>query len=429
MRAVAVGAVMCSASAAPPAAADEAPGAYGFAEDARTVEAGAGTADAAPLEPGTPYRSSLPAGGAAYYRLDLGADSSAYVSATAVPAPDAAVAAVEGIKVTVRDAEGGLCDSGSTTFGSGRSPHPIAAWAAREAGTRRCRAPGVHYVVVERVGANAPAPDAWDLELAVTEEPPLASARAGSTPPPDDWDSATPRPPTDSPRRRPGGTGFSSAARIGDGVWTADLRPGQTLFYEVPVDWGRQLYATAELGGGGEGSGYVVGALELAVYNPVRGYVEDVSVGYGGRPRSAAPAPLPPVAHDNRRSFTGRVSGTRFAGSYYLAVHLAGQVAGTFGQGPFAVTLRVRVTGEAEAGPEYAGESVPEGVFEAAEDGGPFGTAGSGDDGGTAVRGAAGGDDGVMRMLAVGGIGGGTVILAGLGVWTAVARRKGAVPR
>ncbi len=54
----------------------------------------------------------------------------------------------------------------------------------------------------------------------------------------------------------------------------------------------------------------------------------------------------------------------RFAGSYYLVVHLAAQVADDFGDGPFGLTLRVRLGGAARTGPEYAGESEPKGVFE-----------------------------------------------------------------
>ncbi|MFD0544686.1 hypothetical protein ACFQ1B_18550 [Streptomyces mexicanus] len=103
----------------------------------------------------------------------------------------------------------------------------------------------------------------------------------------------------------------------------------------------------------------------------------------------------------------------RFAGSYYLAVHLAAQTADTFGEGPYGLTLRVRVAGTARPAPEYAGRSEPPGLFEVtAEDrraATPAGTAG---------------DAPGLRVLAVGGIGGGTVLLAVLGAWTALARRR-----
>ncbi|MFD5574357.1 hypothetical protein [Streptomyces cadmiisoli] len=424
MRAVLAAAAMGTTAAltAPPATAAgtaDGPG-YAFDDNARSVPAATSEAGAARLEPGRTYRSTLPAGAEAHYRLVLDADSDTYVSATAVPAPDAEVTAVEGIKVTVRDAEGSTCSSDSTTFGAGRSPHPVAAWGAREAGGSRCQHAGTYYVVVERAGTRDSVSGDWDLELTAVEEPDLTGT--ATTKAPQSWNSATPEPPADEPVRRSGGAGFSTAAAVRQGVWATGIQPGQTLFYEVPVDWGQQLYATAELGRADEGAGYVVGALDLSLYNPVRGPVEDAGVGYDGKPRSAALDPLPPVAHVNRHSFTQRVAGMRFAGSYYLVVHLSADVAEEFGEGPFGLTLRVAVTGTPQEGPDYAGQPVPEDVFEVA------GGAPGGGTGGSGPGGAAGGDT-AMTALAVGGIGAGTVILVGLGVWTAAARRRGGLVR
>ncbi|GEC08181.1 hypothetical protein SSP24_58360 [Streptomyces spinoverrucosus] len=404
------------AVAAPVSASAASSSSFALAEDAQPIPAAAGTTDAVRLEPGRTYRSTLPAGGKAYYRLLLDATSNGYVSATAVPDPDTTVTAVEGIKVSVQDADGRSCSFDTTTFGAARSPHPIAAAAAREAGGNRCQGAGTYYVVVERAGTTDPAPAAWELELATVEEPGLT--RAEATKAPEAWDSATPAPPTDEPEQRPGGAGFASATSVGQGVWTDDIAPGQTLFYKVPVDWGRQLSATAELGTATTGSGYASSALDVSLYNPVRAFVTDKGVGYDGKQRTAALAPLPPVDHANRHSFTDRVSGMRFAGSYYLVVHLSAEVAEEFGDGPFGLTLRVGVKGAAQEGPAYAGESVPEGVFHV-RGGGLGGGLG-------AVAGGAGeaGGDGAMTAVAVGGIGAGSVILVGLGVWTAVARRR-----
>ncbi|WP_308122178.1 hypothetical protein [Streptomyces sp. TRM70350] len=396
---------------------------FTFAEDARPVPAAAGTTDAVRLEPGRTYRSTLPADGKAYYRLVLDAPSNAYVSATAVPDPDATVSAIEGIKVSVQDADGTSCSSDSTTFGAARSPHPIAAGAAREAGGPRCQGAGTYYVVVERAGTTDSAPVAWDLELAAVEEPGLA--QAGATKAPEAWDSATPVAPTDEPEPRAGGAGFASATSVGQGVWTDDIAPGQTLFYKVPVDWSQQLSVTAELGTATTGSGYVGSALDVSLYNPVRAFVTDRGVGYDGKQRTAALAPLPPVDHANRHSFTDRVSGMRFAGSYYLVVHLSAEVAEEFGDGPFGLMLRVGVKGAAQEGPAYAGQSVPKGVFQVRGGGLGGGLAPGGE--AEAGGGGDGGGNGVMTAVAVGGIGAGSVILVGLGVWAAVARRRAGV--
>ncbi|MBC9726417.1 hypothetical protein H8R17_16380 [Streptomyces sp. TRM68367] len=408
------------------AATSDASGDYAFARDARRIEGARTTGDALRLRPGATYRSSLPGTGEAYYRLELDASSTAYVSATAVPAPGTEVSALDGIKVSLQDADDRTCSIDTETFGSSRSPHPVAAWARREISrpAAPCQAAGTYYVVVEHAGTRDASPGAWDLELAAVTEP--RPARVGATEAPEEWDSASPQPLAGDPERRPGGAGFTRAATLGQGVWRDDIEPGRTHFYKVPVDWGQQLYVTAEVGSTAGATGarrdYVPGALGLALYNPVRGHVDDLRLGYDGRQKSTALSPLPPVEYDNRYSVRGQVSAMRFAGSYYLVAHVSDEVADSIGDGPLALTLRVRVRGTAQAGPGYAGESVPQRLFEA-----PVGARKPAAAGGV-VNGPAGGGS-AMVAVAVGGIGAGTVLLAGLGVWTAVARRRAATAR
>jgi hypothetical protein len=395
--------------------------AYAFAEDARRVPGATSTTDAALLQPGGTYRSTLPADGAAYYRLDLDAASNAYVAVTAVPDraanASATVSASDGVDVSVQDADSRSCSYDRATIGSSRSPRPITAWGAREVDRPRCADSGTYYVVVERVRAGAAtagsAPEPWELELTVVTEP--RPARAGATAAPEVWDSASPVPPTDDPERRPGGAGFDAAATVGQGAWSAEIEPGQTLFYEVPVDWGQQLSATAELGSAGDEGrhDYAVSALNLSLHNPVRALVEDDGTGYDGRQQSASLDPVPPVDFANRYATADRVSGMRFAGSYYLVVHLSAQVAEKVGTGPFGLTLRVRVKGDPEDGPLYTGRSVPEGLLDIAEG-----------EREAAAAGGAGGDGVAMAAVAVGGFGVGTLILVGLAVWAVRGRRR-----
>ncbi|MFF8672347.1 hypothetical protein [Streptomyces sp. NPDC015242] len=407
----AAGAAGDSARAATPAP-------YGFAEGARTVDGARSTADAPRLTLGTSYRSSLPSSGKVSYALDLDATSSAYVSVTAVPPAGSGVSVIDGLKVSVQDAEGNSCSSDTANFGAARSPHPIAAWGVREISPVKslCQKAGTYYVSVERSDpeGEGSSPGPWDLELLTVTEPP---AETGATSAPRVWDSATPQPRQGTPERRRGGAGFTRATPLDEGVWRDDIRPGQTLFYAVPVDWGRQLSVTAELGSSDSGgTGYASGALDLALYNPARGRAADVSVGYDGDQNSGSLPPLPPVDHANRYAATAQVGAMRFAGSYYLVAHLARDVADSFGDGPFPLTLRVRLGGEARSGPGYTGKSRPEGVFDVSEQ-----------DREAAVEGVpASGDDTLMRMVAVGGIGTGTALLVGLGAWTLTARRRGA---
>ncbi|MGW3951823.1 hypothetical protein ACWEKM_12955 [Streptomyces sp. NPDC004752] len=409
---------------------------YAFAEGARSVAGAAGTADAARLRPGETYRSSLPRSGTFYYRLELQASTTAYVPVTAVPPAGATVSASDGIRVSVQDANGGSCSFASARFGTGLSPRPVTALGMREVGNALCQGAGTYYVLVERLeasgsggvsgsggasasgggsgpggGSAADAAGAWDLELAPVTEPHLE--RAGATNAPEVWDSASPEAVTDEPRRRTGGAGFATARALGQGVWQTDMNPGQTFFYKVPVDWGQQVHATAELGSSSGVGGYVGGALDLALHNPVRGYVDDAALSYNGSQKAAALDPLPPVEYRNRYSVREGVRTMRFAGSYYLVVHLSEGMADTFGRGPFGVTLRVRVTGTPHAAPGYAGQSEPRNVFEV-----------TAQDREAAVTGRSGGGDTAMRVLAVGGIGAGSALLLVLGVWTVAARRR-----
>lgn len=419
-RVAAVAAVLCATWAGagvPSAVAAPSPVPYGFSPDATTVPGVGSTADAARLEPGRTYRSSLPVSEDVYYRLELDGTSNAYVSATVVPPADAAVSASDGLRVSVQDADSRSCSSETENFGGGSSARPITAVALREPseGRTRCGEAGTYYVVVERVGTTTADDVAWDLELATFSEPPLEEAVPSSAP--EAWNSAPPAPLTGEPVLRDGGTGFASAVSAGQGVWRSDLTPGRTVFYKVPVGWGQQLHATAELAGSGEGSRVVVGALELSVHSPVREPLDDASLNYNGGQRSASLDPLPPVTYENRYGNTDLVKGARFGGSYYLVVHLAAQVADRFGDGPFALTLRVRVDGSERSGPGYDGRFQPQDVF-----GSPVGV---GEPGGVpSGGGGAGGDDALMTVVAVSGIGGGTVILAVLGVWTTVGRRR-----
>lgn len=94
-------------------------------------------------------------------------------------------------------------------------------------------------------------------------------------------------------------------------------------------------------------------------------------------------------------------------------IHLAAQVADDFGQGPFALTLRLRLGGSAGTGPGYAGESRPKGLFEVSAQDRVAAPAGGGAD-----------DRLAMKAVAVGGIGTGSLLLLGLAVWTTTARRR-----
>lgn len=422
VRAVVAGAVLCAASVLPggSAVAAGAPGgsAYAFAEDDRSVAGARSTTDAALLKPGRTYRSSISRGVKLSYRLELDATTTAYVPVTLVPPANATVTASDGVRVSLQDADGTPCSYASARFGGGLSPRPVTALGMRETGKTLCQGDGPYYLLVERLDAtgseSASSSGAWDLELAPVAEPRLE--KAGATTAPEAWDSASPEALAGDPGQRSGGAGFATARALEQGVWRTGIEPGQTLFYKVPVDWGQQLYATAELGSSSSDGGYVNGALDLALHNPVRGHVDDVARGYTGSQTTATVAPLPPVEYRNRYAVTDDVRGMRFAGFYYVVVHLSAKMADTFGKGPFGLTLRVRVSGTPHAGPGYAGQPEQHKLFEVTPQDRQAAAAGAAAD--------SGGGDPAMKAVAVAGIGTGTALLVLLGAWTVVARRR-----
>ncbi|MFH8802880.1 hypothetical protein ACH4F6_25305 [Streptomyces sp. NPDC017936] len=399
---------------------------YGFAGDARSVTAATGTGDAERLTPGTVYRSSFTGREKAFYRLELDDASTAYVSVTAVPRSGAALGSGDGIKVSVQNADGVRCSSDSVTVGASRSPRPLTAWGAREirAGKQLCQEAGTYYVVVQRSGSDGDSDRPWELELAPAGEPPLE--KAGPTDAPGTGTPATPAPFAGEAVTRRGGEGFAGATALRQGVWRDDITPGQTLFYKVPVGWGQQLSATVDLDSAEKDTGFVVPALEMTLHNPVRAEVVDTDIGYGGRQTSASLAPLPPVRYANRYAPAGPAGNLRFAGSYYLVLHLSARVADRFGDGPYGVKLRIRVDGAVESGPGYAGQPQPRGVFDADTTGGQAVTGGEVSGGGGSGTGATGGGGTAMKAVAAGGIGTGSALLLVLGVWTVTARRRAA---
>jgi hypothetical protein len=152
-----------------------------------------------------------------------------------------------------------------------------------------------------------------------------------------------------------------SGVRLEGGVYRDHLVPGQTRYYRVPVDWGQRLYASASFAGAtltGSG-GFTVNALQIAVYDPARGYVDGQSASYTGQAASVD-AQTPPIAYDNRLSSDSRVNSSAVAGWYYLQVSLHPAVA-DYTTGGVEVTLRVALSGAAAAAPDYAGNAAAAG--------------------------------------------------------------------
>ncbi|CUM39910.1 hypothetical protein H4W23_20285 [Streptomyces gardneri] len=389
---------------------------YAFDGTAPRVKGAASSSDAAQLQPGQTYRDTLKKDAKVYYRVDLDDKLNSYVSVVAVPKPGGKVEYGDGFKVSMQDGSGTDCGYQQVSFSSAEYARPLAGYARRivDKESSTCQKAGAFYVLVERTSKPTSASDDWELEIRHLSEPALK--KAGPTELPEAWSSATPPPPTGGPQKRQGGAGFHDAVSLTQGEWRSDIRPGQTLFYRVPVDWGQQLFATAELGSSTAGDEYVGNALVLSLDNPALGHVDESTGSYDGKQTTLALDPQRPVAHENRTSYNDAANGMRFAGWYYLSATLSPEIAKEYGDKPVPLTLRVSVTGNAKPGPGYDGDPGPFAVTAGDKEAAANGASGA--------RAAEGNDS--MRLLAVAGIGTGTALLLGLGGWTLMARRRAA---
>ncbi|MFJ3922474.1 hypothetical protein [Streptomyces sp. NPDC090022] len=415
-------AVLCVAGAAPGAAyaAPEPVPAYREADGAKKVAGAASTADAPLIEPGGAYLDTV-SPGERFYKLNLDARSSVYVSAVVRPGADAKIGYSDDVEVDVMTTGGKSCP-GSPGQGSfqGRPQTVSVVGMRRLQEDADCQEAGVYYVKVTRDALKDSDQSPWPVELVVHREPGLKSGSAPAVAP-SGWPSATPAAPADQAVARSGGTGFNDARALGAGVWRDELRPGQTRFYRVPLDWGRQLAVTAELAGAKmtRSSGYASDGLALTLYSPYRGQVGDKDTTYDGKQASVGLGLTPPVAYENRFSTDAWTRSVGVAGWYYVAVTMGPKV-GEFTENasPVPLTLRVSVQGQAAAAPPYAESLTAAG----------FGVGGAdlaaAKDGLTAPEAAEAADTrSLMRLVAAGGFGTGAVLLLGLGGWIWLARR------
>ncbi|UQX01993.1 hypothetical protein [Streptomyces sp. RerS4] len=397
---------------------------YRVADGARPIQGKPSTADAPLLEVGAVYEDTL-APGERFYRLTLDDSSSVYVSAVLRPPAGAKVGYSDGLEVEIMTSAGRACPSNPVKASFGYEAVPVAA-----AGTRRlqedaeCQAGGTYYAKVTREAAKESDRAPWPVELRLQREPAPA---AGTAPAPaaSVWPSASPTLPAKDAVARVGGTGFNDARALGPGVWRDELRPGQTRFYRVPVDWGQQPVLGAEIAAARITKQYASASngLTVSLYTPFRSLAASEDTSYDGKQAAVTLPRVAPVAYENRFSHQAAQRMMGLAGWYYVAVTLGAKVAEfTEDATPVPLTLRVDVLGSAGKGPVYRESLSAAGFGVGAADR----TAAR--EGLTAPEAVAAEDDrSAMRIVAGAGFGTGTVLLLVLGVWILLGRRGRAV--
>ncbi|UGY92569.1 hypothetical protein [Streptomyces gobiensis] len=411
---------LCAVAVLPgQAAAAEVPE-YQMAEEAKPIKGAASSGDAPEIKPGF-YTDTIARGEEKYYSVTLDATSTAYISAVAAPKPGTKVASYgDGIELELKTTSGEKCDtSGAASFKGGEVSYPIGDYAARRigGGIDTCQQAGPYLFSVKRKGKAASDPGEWPVEIRYMREPGLKGSIPGP-PGQGTWSSEPPTQPTGQADQAKGGTSLNDAGAIGPGVWKDRIQPGETRFYRVPVDWGQQLFAAAELPNAEqqeEGSSkYVSKALGLNLFNPARAdIVDDNFTSYDGD-QASAPLGLRPVEYGNRFDDEGR--GASIAGWYYLQVTVHQDLAQYFPKGA-NVTLRVKFRGEPKEAPDYDGDAVAAGFGVTDED------RKAAEQGLTAADVA---DSDSKQLIAWAGIGAGTVLILGLALWVLIARRRAA---
>ncbi|WP_405584190.1 hypothetical protein [Streptomyces sp. NBC_01190] len=381
------------------------------------------TADAPAMAPAVTYRDTIAPGQTKFYGIALDAASSAYASAFAVPAPGARVSYGDGVELELLSADGSRCDSQNAHFGDEGDARPIGTAVSRLIGVgSSCQDANQYTLQVHRTSDATSDPGPWPLELRYVREPPLKSG--AGTPPdlgaaPGATGTASPTPlTTGTTRQAEGGTGFETAAAVKTGIWQGRVLPGETRFYKIPVDWGQRATVFADFSSARitDSSVYIGSGVRLAVYSPVREFVDGDAKAYQGAPASIGEQ-LAPVAYANRAADDEQVARVRYAGWYYLAVSVHPDVAKAV-SGAVPVTLRIDVSGDARPAPAYAGDPGAAGIGVHARDlSAANGTA----------AGAGPPAESPLRVFAFGAMGAGTVLLLVLGAWyvTAGWRRPG----
>ncbi|OEV28940.1 hypothetical protein AN219_19280, partial [Streptomyces nanshensis] len=426
----AVAAALCVLAALPgqavAAPADEPGGVpvYGMADDAKKVKGTAGSGEAPGIEPGT-YTDSIGRGEKRYYRVELDAKASAFISAVAAPEPGSRVKGVgEGLKLALENVDGSACSgSGQPQFSAEGAAYPIADHATRLIGVNdQCQEAGPYLFSVERESPATSDPARWPLEIRFMSEPGLKGGPAAVPSAPGEdtaADDETPAPVTGGAKRQAhGGSGFNDAGSLSRGVWKDRIRPGETRFYRVPVDWGQRLNAAVELGSANSPGEYpptIYDGLGVTAYNPARGqFDDDPFVSYTADKSAQAALYTPPVEYARRFGFSDNTPCV--AGWHYLAVTVSPKLSKYF-KSTASLTLRVDVKGKAQAGPRYAGDASAAG----------FGVSEADKEQAETGRNAADGKSSdTLQLVAYGGIGAGAALILGLAVWTLTARRRAA---
>lgn len=334
----------------------------GYDPKGTRITGGRTPAKATPISTG-PYLDTIGPGETRWYAVTLDAVSTADLSVTGLPRPGAAVDYSDGLELELITTGqfGYTCDSRSAHFGQDEGAMNLTDAVSRipsHGHTEPCDKAGRYLLSVHRTSAAGSDRASWPVELTYAVEAPLP---AGTVPAAAQSDyGPAPAPATGTPRNITGGAGFGDAPAVATGVWRDRLLPAQTRYYKVHVGWGQQLTYAAEFANvpARDDSGAdVTTFVTTSAFAPDRLPVEDASDARDSRSYDGSPVSVGlgtvPVAWTNRWVSGDPAHDVHAPGAYWIAVGLGPDAAKLVKNTAVGVVLRVEVTGNELAGPQY----------------------------------------------------------------------------
>ena len=336
-----------------------------FQVEGTPVEGGAEPEAAADLAPGR-YTDRLPRGETRrYYRIEK--QAGAGLSASVTTRPPASEDTSETMRVRLLSEQGDTCAEGTASRANVLAEGAVLSAGAAylpgmlEDEVESCAEAEALLVEVEYDDADVKRP----FELLVSGQPAVVSDITTLPGPVEDTGPyAREARAAGKPESVVGGVGFNDAPLLEPGVHEDTLRPGEQLFYRVPVDWGQAARVTFTVqpdGRADELLDAVGNTVDALVFNPYRQTVGNIAYGAdqaqdGGRYTGTSPlratAAIAPVRLSNGSAPWNPLAQQAVAGDYVVAVRMGALNEDTEFAAP--VRIAVEVDGEVDGVPELS---------------------------------------------------------------------------
>ncbi|NUS74504.1 MAG: VWA domain-containing protein [Corynebacteriales bacterium] len=320
------------------------------------------------LKPGTYTDTISPGEQSRWYAVDLPKGSTAHFGAT-VPwtAPLGTTTSLNvGIKTYTED--NSWCDSETGWTYSNGGSMTVSASALQATNEKdsnnkaikdgECGGAGRYLFEVHNSSddvRNAAAP----LEIVVVIEPPVKDEESLPKAAVMEEEPVSPKVSKDATATVGSGS-YGDAPVLEDGTYTDTLRPGEEVFYRVPVDYGQRLASSLKLPRLTEENEAKLGSgtsVKYEIISPDRREVSqsgaDTSAYFGGDPQTLSNSTVP-VQYNNRESDETKLAATTLPGYYYVWVYMEPNVNDPYFELP--INLEVDVQGEPNGEPSFTGE-------------------------------------------------------------------------